>query len=293
MNFSQLEALVAVADAGSFAAAADRLDVTPSGVSHAIAALEAEVGVPLLARGRGGASPTDVGERVLAHAREVVARRDLIRREASAARGLEVGALRVGGFPSACARLVPGIVSAFTRLHPGIEISLTQALDEQVQTWLRSNVIDVGFVMLPVDGLRTQVLVHDPMVALLPPGHPLAGRGALHVRDLARGPFILAEGRTAPIVRAQFHDLGLELEPSFAVRDLSVLFAMVQEGLGVSVLPAMAVPADLPRVAVRMLRPSGERSVGLAVRDDGTPLPAASAFVGCAVDWARETGYLA
>jgi DNA-binding transcriptional LysR family regulator len=94
-------------------------------------------------------------------------------------------------------------------------------------------------------------------------------------------------------VRAQFHELGLELRPSFAVRDLSVLFAMVQEGLGVSVLPAMAVPADLPRVGVRALMPSGERSVGLAVRDDGTPLPAASAFVRCAVDWARETGYLA
>jgi len=110
MNLPQLRALLAVADQGSFTAAAGSLGLTQSAVSHAVASLERELGLPLVARDRAGARLTAHGRKVLGHAREAVHRVDRIAQDAAAAAGRHHGRLRVAVFPSA-AQLLPALIA--------------------------------------------------------------------------------------------------------------------------------------------------------------------------------------
>ncbi len=288
MNLMQLEVIVAVSDQGSFTEAADALVMTQSGVSHAVASLEDELGVRLFARGRHGATPTDVGLGVVAHAREMLSEREHIVQRVQASRGLQTGVVRVGGFSSACARLLPGILGAFGRRHPQIDVALDHGTDEEVREWVATSRVDVGFVFLPADGLVTEEIAEDRMVAIVPSGHRLGRASVIDVADLAQEPLLVGRGRSEPIVAEQFRQAGVRMQPQFVLQDLSVLFAMVQEGLGVTILPGMAIPAETPGLCVRPVKPAATRAVGLAVRPRQSLLPAARAFLDCAHAWAVE-----
>src|SRR5215218_9961606 len=122
MNFSQLQVFVAIAETGSFSAAADRVGLTRSAASHALANLEAELGVALLERERGNAVPTAAGNCMLTHAREILAHVETMQQEAAAARGLQAGKLRVGIVSSISADILSGILGKFRQAYPEIEI---------------------------------------------------------------------------------------------------------------------------------------------------------------------------
>jgi DNA-binding transcriptional LysR family regulator len=288
MNLMQLEVIVAVNDEGSFTEAAEALVMTQSGVSHAVASLEVELGVRLFARGRHGATPSDVGLRVVEHAREMLSQREHIVQRAQASRGLQTGLVRVGGFSSACARLLPGILGAFRRRHPQIDVDLSHGTDEEVREWVATSRVDVGFVFLPADGLATDEIAEDRMVAVVPSGHRLGRASVIDIADLAAEPLLVGRGRSEPIVAEQFRQAGVTMRPQFVLQDLSVLFAMVQEGLGVTILPAMAIPPETPGLCVRSVEPAATRAVGLAVRPRQSLLPAARAFRDCAREWALD-----
>jgi len=137
MTFAQLQALVAVAECGSFTAAAARLSLTQPGVSRAVQALERELGVALLDRDGAGAQPTAAGDEILAHARAVLAGAERLRQVAGAARGTLTGRVRVGAFQSVAARVLPARIAAFRAQHPGVEVSLLEGTDDEVLAWLR------------------------------------------------------------------------------------------------------------------------------------------------------------
>lgn len=116
MTFTQLEIFVIVAELGGFTAAAGRLGITQSAVSHAVRQLEAAWGVTLLSRGPSGVKVTETGQNLLVRVRELLGVSDAIRQEVSAARGLHRGALRIGSFgPTSSLQLLPHILDAFGR----------------------------------------------------------------------------------------------------------------------------------------------------------------------------------
>ena len=194
MNLPQLRALVAVADTGSITAAAARLGLTQSGASQAVAALDEQLGVRLITRGRRGAVPTAVGERVVEHAREVLAGLDAVRRAADAARGLERGRLRLAAFPTIFATLLPPLLRRFRTLHPGVEVVALEAGDDEMAAWLVAGTVDVGVAMDPAPGEAAAPLGRDEWVAVVPAGHPLAraSGGRVAFARLAAEPFVFA-----------------------------------------------------------------------------------------------------
>ena len=121
MEIQQLRALEAIAKEGSFLAAAARLDVSQSSLSHSIATLERDLGARLLDRGRNGAKPTDAGRRALPYARQVLASLDAIRAESDASTGLISGRVRVGSIPSAAVAFLPKVIAHLARAHPNVE----------------------------------------------------------------------------------------------------------------------------------------------------------------------------
>jgi DNA-binding transcriptional LysR family regulator len=279
MTFAQLRALLAVVDEGGFTAAAARLGMAQPAVSRALLALEAELGGPLLVRGREGVTATGAGLRAIAHAREVVRHHDLLAAEVAAAMGEVTGALTVASFPSATARLIPPLLRAFAARHPRVQARLFEGSDPEVLEWLAGGAAEVGVVTLPCPAFETVALAADEMVAVLPPGHRLQGAASVTLRDLREDPFILSTGGCEPLIAAAAREARVALQIAFEARETSTILAMVAAGLGVSLVPTLSLPPGASPVAVRPLDPAVTRSLALAVRSRAAASPAARAFL--------------
>jgi DNA-binding transcriptional LysR family regulator len=279
MTEAQLRVLVTVADTGGFSPAASRLSMSQPGVSRAVAALEAELGAPLLLRRNGRAAPTPAGERVLLHAREMLARAEAIRQEAAATTGDTTGRVRLGSFASVSARLLPGILATLRARHPGVEVTLFEGHDEEVLGWIRDRAVDVGVVGRPAPDLEVQPLARDQLMAVLPEEHPLAARPETTLAELAEEPFVLSRGGCERLILEAFAAAGLAPRVAFEVQEASTIVAMAAEGLGVSVVPELAAGAAPPGVVLRPLHPRVHRELALAVPSLDEAPPAVHALL--------------
>jgi DNA-binding transcriptional LysR family regulator len=274
--------MVAIADTKSFTAAAEELGISQSSLSHAIAGLEQELGICLLDRGRQGAEPTEVGYRVLVHAREVLSRFDSIRLEADNNIGLLSGRLRIGSVPSATAAFLPKVIAQFGRQYPHIEIVLLEdpsQEDKQLHDWLRDHTIDIALLELPRVGLKTVPLMKDELCAIVPATSELAGRRRISIRELAKEPFVMSRYTSEPLVRSAFAQQNLSARIRFEVQDLGTLVSMVREGLGLSIVPRLAFSAIPDGVALVSVAPAIRRELGFAMKSSDHLPPAALAFI--------------
>ena len=294
MTFTQLEIFVLVADLRGFTAAALRLGISQSAVSHAIKSLENELGVELVSRQHAAAAVTEVGNRLLTRTREILGLLDAMKQEASAARGLSEGLVRVGSFgPTSSLKLLPAILKAFRARHPGIAVQIDEGSDQEVRQWILERRIDIGFVLLPDNAFDTVPLAEDEMVAVLPHCHPLAGRAFVTPADLAGEPFILSEQCAWPLVLPVFAAHGLAPQVRYRMTQVLTILGMVESGEGISIMPELALPADVartnPQLATVALRPAIRRRVGLGLRDLARAAPAVKAFIEIARKTATES----
>jgi len=299
VTLSQLRVFARVVEAGSFTKAAESLWMSQSAVSQAISGLESELGVALVERGRGGGSPTEVGRRVMVHAREILARIEQVRQEVAASVGLDVGSLRIGSFPSAAVGLLPDIIGSFGSRYPGIETVLFEGTYQEVRDWVLSGVVDVGIVplaiegreslpLLTTEGLETVPLLADEMLVALPLGHPLRDTGGLSIERIAEEPFVVSRSGCGTLTREIFKSAGLAPRIRFEATDLETRLSMVKAGLGITIVPALALPADRTGLRLTSLDPSVRRHLALAVRSLESCSPAATAFVLEARNWSSS-----
>ena len=217
MTLTQLEIFSLVAELRGFTLAAHRLGISQSAVSHAMKALEQELGVELLRRHQSTVELSDIGEQLLLRARAMLGLANTLRQEAADARGMKSGTLRIGSFgPTSSIKLLPNILRRYREAHPGIEVHIDEGPDRQVTQWLEERRIDIGFVVLPQDRFDTFALIEDQMVALLPVGHPLAARSALTLKDLCDDPFVLTEAGSSELVSQLF--MAARLQPNIRYR---------------------------------------------------------------------------
>jgi DNA-binding transcriptional LysR family regulator len=177
MRLSQLKMLVAVADSGSFSAAAAELDCTQSRISHAIAELERDLGVRLLTRSRAGSVPTDSGHRVLAKARQMLRLEGSLFDAARDGREL-AGQVRIACFRSVGTHLLPHALEALAQQYPGIRVDIDDSCNERndVTDALREGRADLGVAQLPLEGeLVSQPWLHDAYMLVAPASFKPAG----------------------------------------------------------------------------------------------------------------------
>jgi len=264
MNLTQLRSLVAVADAGSFTAAATSVGVTQSGMSQALAALEESLGVKLLARQRHGVELTAFGEQALDHARAALVHLEAIRKEAAEATGEEAGSVRIAAFPSIFATVLPPILRRFRALHPGIELVVLETDDREVEAWLKAGAIDLGVVLNPSPDSDAVPIGQDAWVAVLPTAHRFGRHGTLSFAELAAEPFVLATGGCHVHARTLAEAAGLSLtDVRMEVRDWTSAIALVREGVGVSLVPESTLPERRKGLRTARLDPSLCRHFGL------------------------------
>lgn len=291
MNFSQLEVFVAIAETGSFSAAANRVGLTRSAASHALANLEAELGVALLERERGNAIPTAAGNCMLHHAREILSHVETMQQEAAAARGLQSGKLRVGIVSSISADILSGILGKFRQAYPGIEIVSFEGTGQEVDDWIRTSTVDVGFVLHPTLGMDTVTIGSDEVKVMVPLSHSLRRKRSIRMSQLKQEPFIqpkMACDFLEPLTIDTRHG---ELHKRYEATEVQTVIAMVREGLGISMLPGMLLPLQIEGVHLLSLEPPLHFSFGVAVRSMRHASPAAKMFIQSAQTWAAANGF--
>lgn len=268
-----------LAQSGNLTATAQALGYTQSGVSHILKALEAECGLTLMYRGRKGARLTPAGEHLLPYFRSLCRAEEALLAEAQSLLGLERGLLRVGSVPSLSACLLPELLGRFRRQYPGIQIQLRHGEYKELAQWLLEGELDCAFLAQPVPAsLATRPLMEDRIVAVLPRDHPLAGRERLRGEELRAQPFIRFEEGWDTELRDVLKAMDLEPEEVLTVQDDYAILAMVEHGLGISVLPELILTTHPYQVAVRELDPPARRQLVFAWRREETPLPALTAF---------------
>ena len=295
VELRHLAALQAIAEHGSFGRAAEALGYTQSAVSQQLATLEKLVGQRLVDR-PGGPRPaelTEAGRMLLTHADAIVARLRAARADLSALAAGEAGALRVGAFQSAGARLLPQLLRRFSEAWPRVEVSLTEAEDDVLSrrsrratsTWrswcCRSR-------SAPIE---TTELLRDPYVLVTQTGSPLARRRTPpSFREIGRLPLVGYRSCIgARQVEARMRASGVE--PTFAFRsdDNATIQEMVAAGMGVALIPRLTVnEADSRVTLVDLEGRMPPRLIGLAWHRDRYRPPVAEAFIEAARDLCRE-----
>jgi DNA-binding transcriptional LysR family regulator len=286
MNISHLHIFLTVVEQGSFSTAALKCDISQSAVSRAIAALEEQLGVSLLTRGRFGARPTPVGDRILTHARQILQCCESIDYEVNLAKGLQGGRVRVASFRSTATHLLPPLIVQFCHRFPKIEVTLTEADPLGVERALREGQVDIGLVPLPrSEEFDTWEIARDEFVVLLP--QSIAVPEVLTWEELSRHSFILynyAECTSA--VRKHWAKWGQSLKVAYEIKEDSTIVSMVAQGLGAAILPKLAALPIPDGVVVRSLPVPLERVIGAAVLASALHPPAVFTFL----DLLRGTG---
>ncbi|TVZ84821.1 LysR family transcriptional regulator substrate-binding protein [Streptomyces sp. BK340] len=263
VNLAQLRALIAVADAGGFGAAATDLGISQSAVSHAVAALERALGAPVLHRTT-PARPTPLGEQILPHARTALASAAAVCSIATQHSGGLTGAVRLAAPTTVCQGLLPALLQDWRAAHPRLTVRVFEGEDDELAAWLEAGTVDAA-VLVDADAVPPGAvpLGTDSLHALLRRDHPLAGQETVDVADLEDDDFLLAEGGCERSIRDAYRRAGVRFAPRHRIRDLNTLISMVHAGVGVSVVPALAQPMLPADCALVPIRPAAHRALTL------------------------------
>jgi DNA-binding transcriptional LysR family regulator len=300
LNASRLNVLREVVARGSFSAAADALSYSQSAVSQAIATLEGELGAPLIERDRRGVRPTAAGAALAGHAEGILSRMDDAEAEVAAISGGRGGRLRIASFPTAGATLVPQAVSRFRASHPGVEVTLAEGESEEIAPRLRGGDFDVvllfefkGVGERLGAGMRRFDLLDDPLHLALPRGHRLAQRQKVRLEDLREESWIQtsASSPCARHVVRSCHAAGFEPRVSFESDDYQTVQGLVAAGVGMALIPRLALSTVRADIVVRALHPgSPMRRVFAATPRAAAVTPAVATMLDVVREIARGSG---
>lgn len=282
MELHQIAYVLAVADSGSFTAAAARLHVSQSGVSTQVRKLERELGVSLFDRSARRIAVTAEGERLLPALRAAAAAVDEVHTRASDLRGLIVGSLRIGTVTALTWPAFFDAVAAIHAAHPGVDLRLIESTSTDLVHRVRTGELDVAVAAWSVEapvGLESVPVVDDALVAVVAPGHPWAARGVVGVGELARADLISFPGGTGAraAMDQMFGRAGLEAVPRWEAASPMSLTALAARAVGVAVASETTMADADGLVVLRIDDPEARSRLGTVWRSEASS--AAKAFL--------------
>lgn len=296
MDIRKYEVFLRAVECGNLTRAGEELGYTQSGVSHMMKSLENELGFPLLIRGRTGVIPTPEGNEIHRIARELVKWNQLLNQSVSSIRGLETGEIRIGTFFSVSVNWLPEIIKRFQEAHPHITIHLMEGGVCEMEDWLTDGRVDLAFLSRQDHHHFDWIpLKEDRMLAVLPLKDTarleetgLLGSGHIPLSYFEDQPFILsAEGFDYDVHRV-LRDGQVSPRIEFSSMDDYAIVSMVKSGLGISILPELALKDQMETILALELDPPFYRSLGIALPSIKNASPAASQFIKCVKTFESE-----
>lgn len=289
LSVARLRILREVAHRGSLSAAAEALSYSQPAVSQAVAALEAETGMALIERHPRGVTLTAAGQTLVGHAEGVLAELQAAEGALAAIAGLHSGRVRIGSFPTAGSTLLPPAIALFRSGHPGVELTLTEGEPAEITARLRGGELDLGVLFefagdeIAREGVACTALLRDAMFLALPREHALSSRRSVRLVDLREEAWVQTSRESAcarHVVRC-CHAAGYEPEVAFESDDYQTVQGLVAAGVGVALIPALALAVVREDIVIRELSPSPpRREVIAALPDAARRVPAAPAMLG-------------
>lgn len=290
MNTIKCQILLKAVELGSITRAAEDMGYTQSAVSRSIADLEREWDVTLLTRNKDGVLLTAQGESLLPDVQTLCNAQRTLESQVSALHGLTRGTLRVGTFTSVSIHWLPSIMKEFLTLYPGIRFDLVSKWEfAEVEELVRRGQVDCGFLALPAgESLETAFLRRDRLLVVLPQDHPLAGAECYPIAQFTQDPYIRIHEHWDMEFSRIFQDEGLRPNIQYTVNDDFAILAMVEQGLGISILPEMVVRSSQRNVTAIPLERPRYREIGLAVRRGGPVSPLTHRFRDFTLQWLEK-----
>lgn len=289
MTLLQLELFVAVCEVKSFTRAAETLHMTQSAVSQAILSLESELGVRLIERDRHNMTVTQIGERVLSHARSMMQHTLELKQEAQAAAGIERGTLRIGVSRGLTARLFPRLLHSFQARHPACKVTAFDGTYDELNNALANHRVDVSFTVLQEKRPNSVGLMKDRFMLLARKDHRLGLSEAISFVQIQDESVIQLKMDGISVVSEALKREGIKITTDIQLGDPSALLELVQQGVGVAILPELAFSGCPPEVVAIPFHPVISRNVGLVVRDMNRVSPLCADFLLHAQEYVANT----
>lgn len=267
-NLLKYMAFVKTVEYGSFTRAAEMLHYSQSGISRMIADLENEWHVSLLERSRSGVRLTSDGTKLLPQAKALCSEYQKLQMQVDELNGLQSGLIRIGTFSSVATHWLPKIIREFQKDYPNIDYELLLGDYTEIEEWIAEGRVDCGFLRLPTrPEFETVFLEQDNLLAILPENHPLAKQDRIPLAILCEEPFMLLEKGAKAEISELFERAGLTPRVRFTTWDDYAVMSMVENGLGVSILPHLILKRIPYHIIAKELDVPAFRNIGLALKD--------------------------
>ena len=269
MNIQKYMALVKTIECGSLTKAAEALNYTQSGISRMIKDLETEWGVSLLERGRAGVSLTSDGLKLLPQLKRICNEHEILMTQIDDLHDMQSGMIRIGTFSSVATHWLPNMIKVFQRNFPKIDFELLLGDYTEIENWILEGRVDFGFLRLPAKAdLETIFLEQDRLMVVLPQNHPLADCDKFPIHELVNSPFMLLEKGAKAEISEIFEKHHISPQIHFITWDDYAIMSMVENGLGISILPELILQRIPYRIITKELEVPAFRDIGIAMREE-------------------------
>lgn len=284
MSLVKYEILNKVAEVQSFTKAAEFLGLTQSAVSHAISSMEKEFGFNLIHRNRTGVTLTEDGSTMLLQMRKVLSAEEHLRQEAANILGVAKGTVRIGLISTISTHWMPDIIHLMDSEYPGIHIELREGDYYEIEQWLLNGEVDCGFLnRTSSKQFDFMPLKRDPLLCIVSSESPIYDKDEVDLYEIEHIPFIMPSYKGTNDVMTTFETHGLKPNVRFHLYDEKGIVSMVAHGIGISILPQLAI-AGLPNnMKALPLKQESFRTIGLSTKQKLSP--AANKFVEVLKQW--------
>lgn len=280
LNVLKYMAFIKTVETGSFTKAAEKLNYSQSGVSRMIHDLEKEWNLTLLERNRSGVKLTSEGFRILPYAKSLCEEYQKLQMQVDDLHGLQSGIIRIGTISSIATHWLPNIIKAFQKDYPGIDYELLLGDYTEIEEWIKEGRVDCGFTRTPTcPDFDTEFLEQDRLLAIFPENHPLTELDKVPLAALCEEPFMLLEKGAKAEISEVFERNGLTPRVHFTTWDDYAVMAMVESGLGISMLPELILKRMQYKIVAKELDVPAKRNIVVALRDRKTASLAVKRFL--------------
>lgn len=279
-NLQKYFAFLKTVELGSFTKSAEALNYAQSSISKMILDLETDWGIILLERSKNGVHLTSAGEQILPYIRNLMDGYRKLNDYVNELKGVQTGIIRIGTFSSVAINWLPNIFAKLQKDFPKIEYEMLLGDYNEIEKWINDGRVDCGFLSLPSSSNFDIIsLKKDEYKVVLPPKHILTKQKTIAINALNEQPFLLLEhgGKTEVSVLLQQYNVHPKIQ--FTTWEDFAIMSMVEQGLGISILPEMILKRISYNIEIRSLEKPYYREIGLAVKDINKISPATKKFI--------------
>lgn len=289
MTLKQYKAFVYTVESGSVTAAAERLNSSQTALTHLIKSLEEELGFTLMTRNKSGVTLTERGKRLFTVMKEAVLCDDRVNTLVEKIKGESKNTVNIATFTSVAVNWLPSIMSGFSKIRPDVTITLTDGGYSDITAALEAGVADIGFISHTQETYTDAYpLVKDRILAVLPEGHELASLKSLPVSCFESQSVISLTENTDFDSRRVFESAGIKPNIRYRTSDDYAMISMVENGLGICLVPELLLGKRQANVRVMELDPPAFRTIALAVSYEAQATEAVRQLKQYIIEWVKE-----